>query len=514
MTLRKKRILIIVSAVLAFSLTLTGVLLILFACSDKYYNYIKEDLTPYVSVTAESLQGYTVSIDPRKVISDDDVEAEIYAALLQYGEEKSYPDAVPTASDTVSLLYRVTLDGKDIYGFTNYYSDTDFTVSLSAPTGDEKDPLPSYYLPIREALHAALVDAGKAPSHYGLKEKKEGTVTYGNTVYANVRLDYIKDKVEKKDNYTAVRLSIPANDAEIQNAVSPYSFLPDGLYRKLLQELVGMEFGKTASGEMFVSAETRDYDYTLSPLFAVTEENGIPISLSLPADFDKGGSLSHLAGKEVVFYAVPTAVVRLEVPVLDDAYAEKLTDGVCKGEGAADSFRAVLKEYMQMKADNVYTEALYQALIEEMVKKIQPADYPARALEDAERDALGLFRSSYDGYVAENGTGAFPTLEAYLNDTFEVATDEERIAIVDGMVKDVVAEYLAVYQAAKFLNIMPTEKELQEAYEDSLAALSESEIESFSYYYGSDYLYRQIEYAVVREAVLSSLPYTNSPPQK
>ncbi len=495
LSFKNKRTVIVTAMILLAAIITGAVLLILFSCNkDTRFDYRKENLYSYVLPNVSSLSGMTVSIVPKKTVSDEEVTESIDKLLAEEAVQKTYPDTVPTAEDRVSFLYRVELDGVDVHRVSNYYGASAWIFSLVTPEPSEDGSAvePPYYAALRAALLAGLTEAGKKPTDYKLVETKTGTVGFGNAVYVNMSItDTVTGETVTKE--TARRI-------DLGNSNDPYFHLASWL--------ATLEIGKKSTTELYDAATDKTLKYEFEPLFVVTEELAIECDAVMPEDFGEGTELAYLGGKTVHFYMVPQAVVRTETPELTDEFVEEISSGIYKGEGAVEKFLADWKVYMQSMEDTAYTERLYAALEEKLMETVTVLSYPEKALEASRRELDGLFLESYTAYVSQNGTSQFPTIESYINKSFDVTTDAAREELIAEIVLDTTKSYLVYYAVADMLGVRPTDSEIATAYQNTVGDMTTSTLAAYSTFYGESYLFDQICYQMTREGVLEEVSKT------
>ena len=476
------------------SLLLLTIIIALSSCaSSEQYDYLGNDLSPYITVTAEEYSGLVLTVKPKKTVTRDDAVQSIREILKEDIPYQTYTDEVARENDTLVFRYRITCDGKSLHDLSNYLVGEATELVLS--TDEEKRPK-SFIKGCDEAIVQAILGASPVPSSYFFEQNKDGKVTAEDTVlYVKVEGTYEDASGNKK-----VYRSIPYARIDLSD--------PNGEYNRYYSLLVGAEFGeiRTAAEPEFIADGVNELvTFSFTPVSRVTREHTLSVSVTLPTDFDKDGSLSALAGKAVTIDILPLSVLRDELPPLTLDVMKTATSGEVETEEDLESFIDYWIQYLQAEEDTAYESRLIEAIDKLFLAEFDIKEYPTDIIKSARNELDGSLAQSYDNYVRANGTSAYPTLADYRRKALGKTTDAEADAEMERLARESAAEYMKVYATARILDVLPTREEVDEIYAEWRLSLGETEdsivAEEAVYeaYYGKDYLKSFVTYSMTKD---------------
>jgi len=477
----------------ALLLALTLVFALVSCGASGQYDYLSRDLSSYITVSADDYSGLVLEVAPKKTVTRDGAVQSIREILKEDIPYQKYTDTAAAENDILVFRYRISYDGKPVHDLSNYLVGKETELMLS--TDAEKRPK-SFIKGCDDSIVAAILAASTVPNGYFFEENKTGKVTAEDTVvYVKVEGTY-----EDASGNTKVYRSIPYARIDLSD--------PNGEYKEYYSLIVGAEFGETraATEAEFVGDGVNELvTFSFTPVLRVTRERTLSVSVTLPEDFDKDGSLSYLGGKAVTLDILPLSILRDELPPLTLEVVKTATNGEVKTEEELESFIDYWKQYLQAEEDNAYESRLIEAIDKVFLKEFDIREYPADAVASARNELEGSLAQSYDNYVRANGSSAYPTLADYRRKALEKDTDAEAEAEMDRLAKESVKEYMKVFAAAKTLGVLPTQKEIDETYAQWRLTLAETEngiVEEeavYAAYYGKDYLKSFITYSMTKD---------------
>ena len=481
----KRLLALFFALVLAFTLVSCG--------ASGQYDYLSKDLSRYITVSAEEYSGLVIEVEPQKTITRDDAVQSIREILKEDVPYQKYTNAIAAENDILVFRYRVTYEGKSLHELSNYMVGEATELQLS--TDAEKRPK-SFIKGCDDAIVAAILAASPVPNSYFFEENKNGKVTAEDAVvYVKVEGTY-----EDASGNQKVYRSIPYARIDLSD--------PNGEYKDYYSLIVGAEFGetKTAAEAEFIGGDVNELvTFSFTPILRVTRERTLSVSITLPADFDKDGSLSYLGGKAVTLDILPLSILRDELPPLTLEQMQIATNGEVKTEEELEDFIDYWKQYLQATEESSYESRLIEAIDKLFLKDFDIKEYPSDAVASARNELEGSLAESYDSYVRANGTSAYPTLADYKRKALKKDTDAEADAELERLAKESVKEYMKVFAAAKILGVLPTQEEIDKTYAQWRLTLAETENSIreeeavYEAYYGKDYLRSFVVYSMTKD---------------
>ena len=482
-----------ITKIIATLLLVVTVASLLVSCGNQYYDYMKNDLTPFLSEAAPDFKKLTVTVDPPVTVSADEANAFIDLIRATDAESEVLTAGVMVSGDVMSFRYRVSLDGKDIDGLSNYLTTNPTSVTLGTK-GDK------FITDREEVFEQAILDAAADIKDYKLVTRTNGAVGEDNIVYISFVATYknAEGKSEVYDSQGCVRIDLSDED---------------GAYAYLYETIAAAECGRKVTKDIYIPEKSTVATYEISVHFAVTEEVSLDIPVTLPDNYDANGDFASLGGKTVVFHLVPLSVTRKDLPELTSDYMKEVLDTICgkklDGTVTEEIFRNEIYNTLQEYENYAYEERIYVAIDEEIraIGDRLVKTYPKLALSAARKETDAYLKLSYDEYVEKSGTSRYPTFLDYKKALFKVNTEEAVEAQIDSYAESSVRESVIYYTAAKALGISHTEEEIDAAYNEYLKSAvpsnstTEEFVKAYDSYYGTGYLKNFVAFTMIKSDV-------------
>ncbi len=479
-----------ITKMIATLLLVATMLTLLVSCGNGHYDYMQNDLTSFLSESAPDFKKLTVTVDAPVTVSEEEANSFIELVRAANAETTVLTDCVMVTGDVMSFRYRVTLDGKDIDGLSNYLSTNPTSITLGTK-GDK------FITDREESFEQAIIDAAANPKDYQLVERNSGAVGEDTILYISYVATYKDDKGVSHvyDSESCIRIDLSDED---------------GAYAYLYDTIAAAECGRKVTKDIYIPEKATVATYEISVHFAVTKEVTLDIPVTLPDNYDEKGDLAYLAGKTVVFHLIPLSVTRKDLPELTSDYMKEVLDTICgkklEGTVTEETFRAEVYNTLQEYENYAYEERIYLAMDEEIraIGDRIVKTYPKLALSEARKETDGYLKLSYDEYVQKNGTSKYPTFLDYKKALFSVNTEEAVDAKIESYAESIVRESIIYYTAAKALGVSHTEEEIDEAYNEYLKSVvpsnstNEEYVKAYDSYYGTGYLRNFVAFTMIK----------------
>lgn len=479
-----------ITKIIATLLLVATMATLLVSCGNRHYDYMANDLTPFLSEAAPDFKKLTVTVDPPVTVSADEAAAFINLIREADAESEVLTEGVMQSGDVMSFRYRVSLDGKNIDGLSNYLSTNPTSVTLGTK-GDK------FITDREEVFEQAILDAAANLKDYKLVERASGAVGEDKIVYISFVATYknAEGKSEVYDSESCVRIDLSDED---------------GAYSDLYETIAAADCGRKVTKEIYIPEKEAIATYEISVHFAVTEEISLDIPVTLPENYDANGDFASLGGKTVVFHLVPLSVTRKDLPELTSDYMKEVLDTICgkklDGTVTEETFREEIFNTLQEYENYAYEERIYLAIDEEIraIGDRIVKTYPKLALSEARKENDSYLKLAYDEHVEKNGSSKFPTFLDYKKAILKVNTEEAVEAQINTYAETSVREYIIYYTAAKALGISHTEEEIDAAYNEYLKSAvpsnstTEEYVKAYDSYFGTGYLKNFVAFTMIK----------------
>lgn len=514
---KSKKGIIIISAILAVAVIAGTVLGIWLATRDKTLDYMRDDLSKYITLTEDQYKNYTIDV-PFETVTDAGISRERDKLLVQnknktpYDGGASYRSIPVTLGDVVTIWYRgytVDKDGKEV-DFNGGTSLTGAGTSLEIGSG-------SFIPGFEEAL------IGITPTDYtSLNDIRvtSGAVKAGDVVY----LSYSVMKADGTTE-TGVTARIDLSRSDI-----------DAIYGKgFVDFLVGKtsDTGTTAPKNIGDALSAEKFfigDSTVSTLYYdmkveyVLRGGGEPLTIDVrfPADYGE----KSLRGVNAKFDVYLQNAVIYDTPEYNDEFvtktlgftAESLKD--YNGSSLTEKHMAYLRAQYEKTVKEINLVVREEAMWEHYKAVVTVHDLPMADIEQFYNSYCQQTEAAYEGYKEQ-----YETLDDFAIAYYGLKSGADWREYLMINANDVVLEKLIFYYVLREADLVPTKEEYKrlydelyneylkyyidlnaetlskytgEAYEAELKKLEEEMIE----YYGEEYFEESVYYEYGTEKMI------------
>ena len=447
----KTRVLsLVIAAVMLFSV------LTLASCGKKSFNYAKEDLSAYITLTEKDYRNVPVSIATG--ITAANVYAEISTAISELSDEKlasiAKTDRAIAENDIAAIYYRgVTADaeGKE----TGFEGGTNL--------GDVN---PTWLYIGSDAFIEGFEDAliGKLPTDSSITEITEGKVAEDDLVVLEIAGMY----GEKEPYLVYDNLAVKLDETTI---------LPQSVIDKLVGATIGEELIFDIDMDADGDKEEENVVFA-AKVFRKLDVKAEKITVKFPSDYQD----SALAGKEAFFYVVVESVVTPDAATVEALGYAAGDDAVAALKAGAE--KALVNDYIaNLKGEDhedheghnheeEFANTVKVAIWSEISGRDYDVTYPANTVESYIKTEKNNLNYAYNaGADAESIQSTYKTLDDY---AAYVYGDEDWESVIEKDAKDFVKRKLVFYTIAKTLGVNEATKaeksevkaELETAYVD------------------------------------------------
>ena len=447
-----KKTIIILSAVLALIIALVaGILFSLFR--DSGFDYMKSDLSEYISLSREDYKDYTLSVK-FDTVTDLDVERKIMNLLYKNkAKEASYKGAEMTdvpvgVGDTVKIYYRgytIAADGREeeIDGASNMTGDYHSLGigSLSFISGFEE----------------GLIGAVPAEHLFSPSKNliKEGEVLAGDVIYLSYSVMYPDGRSAQK---TGERIDLGKSN------INEY-------YGEGFREY--FESSNIIIGSKISESKTFSYQNGDAVYFDMTVNSAIRFEsqpLTIQAHFPAHYSEKSLRGKTVNFDVYFKSSVVYDVPEYNENFITetlKMTEEQLEkyeGDGIVARHRAYL--FDEATAENERTR---EALIEEAVWEHYNDAVDVKTLPQSEKNAIfeELYAEIYTEYTTHYSS-FYSSFDYYVLARYGADKNASPRALIENEAESIIVEKLIFYYIIREENLIPSDEEFKKSYEKAV----------------------------------------------
>ena len=438
--------------------------------NDKNFDYVTSDLSSYIYIPEENYKEIKLDLD---IAKPHEIDVDVAILYLLNAKKNSVPlyDGVYktnieiTPGDQVQIYYRGYLideNGKEVpYETMSNFSATNATnLVIGSNT----------FIP---GFELGLV--GKNPSTYATFEKiTTGAITESDVAYVSFsRLEEGKD--EKKDTVSKSALRIDLSDPDLDKTYGT------GFRAAILGATVGSEkfsFNATIDGKTHAYSNV-----TVDFITKCERENHITVECYFPYDY----STATLRNETFYFDVFVTGVQVYEAPEFNDEFITELLSDKdstmkledledCEGETLVEKYRNhawdLLNESYENNLKDMIEEEFWNYILSTGVVEIKK--YPKNKVEEIyyeyRDDVVYQFNTS-GGSIYNEYTGEYESCDniddfanIYLG--IQYSSNPDWNNTLYKMSENLVKERLILYYIMRAENIMPTETELNEKYDE------------------------------------------------
>ena len=467
------RIFLIVFAAVAAVGIITALIFALIPNGKKTVDidYLKDDLSQYVSVPGELYTDYKVNIE-LSAVSDRDVEYEVLKLLSTNrisidGCLVNRPGGVTiSAGDVANIYYRGYTLNED--GTKNYFDGgcnfPDSPTALQIGSGK--------FIP---GFEYNLV--GKCGDEYAkLTKKTEGKMEAGDIISLTYSVHYADGNTSLAKT-ALIDLSDPDLDEKWGEGFSLY-------FNHHLGRPIGEKFA-TGSNDKLIVGTTTDaegddiyFDMIINGAYTVSEEEILVVEAYFPFDYGE----ESLNGKTAYFEVFIKSVQDYGTPEFNDAFitdtlkmsAEDLAS--YKGETLTEKYKSYIRSDLE-EAYDTNVKALIEA---ELWKKVVAGSTFKKLPESEVQKAYNSYVTEIENTYANGYTGYYNSLDAFARAYLSLDSTADWKAKLRSDAEYSIKQKLAFYAIIRELNFVPNDEEYQVIYNE----LFDEYLQSYLDYYG------------------------------
>lgn len=491
------RIFLIVFAAVALVGVLTSLVFALIPTfkKEKTLDYIKDNLSKYVSVPSELYNGYNVTVE-LPTVSDKDVEYEILELLCTHkitGDDAvvNLPGVTVGAGDIANIYYRGYTLGED--GSKNYFDGgcnfTDSVYSLEIGSGT--------FIP---GFEYNLV--GKNQKDYATMTKvTNGKVEDGDLIYLTYSV-YYADGQASLSKTTLVDLSDPKLDEKWGVGFKAY-------FSAVNEKTIGTQFATGNSDDAKLTVKTIKntdgddiyFDMSISSAYRISKDVE---PLVVEAYFPYNYGDESLDGKTAYFEVYIKSVKDYSVPEFNDEFiTEKVkmtADDLAKYEGATltEKYKAYVRELLEEQ----YKEDVRNVIESQFWKTVIAGStfykLPEKEVQAAYNNYIYEIESTYaSGYASYYGS-----LDEFARAYLELGTGADWKATLRQDAEYSLKQKLVFYYIIRAEKLLPTDEEYQVLYDELFAEYLQEYLDYYGITESSDNYELKVENA--KKEILST----------
>lgn len=466
---KSRKGIIIIASVLAIAAIAGTVIGILLATRDKTLDFMKADLSKYITISEDDYKNYTIDV-PFEVVTDAAIARERDKLIVKHKNKTpleggaAYRSKVITLGDVANIWYRgYFLDDKG--------KEVDFPGGTSL-TGD------AYALEIGSGsfipgFEEALI--GKIPNQYkSLNDVKitSGDIKAGDVIYVSYSVAQASGKAENVTN-ERIDLSDPDVDAKYGTGFVDYFIgkttdLGTSDPKKIGERL---ESAKFFIGESKISTGYFDIkvDFVLRG-----DDAPLTIDVRFPADYKE----TSLRGVNAKFDVYLHSSVGYDVPEYNDDFvtktlgftAENLKDYA--GTTMTEKHMAYLRQAYEKKVESINLTVREAAMWEHYKSVVSINEMPAADVQKFYDSYVMQTESAYENYKEEYekqyGTTEgiqYQTLDDFAIANHSLVAGADWRAYLSAMANDAILEKLIFYYVLRDADLIPSKEEYNEIYD-------------------------------------------------
>ena len=442
---------------------------------DKFFDYLKSDLSKYVTLAPEVYKDYPIEIDIAKP-HDIDVDVAILNLLASdkgnvQNDGKLITSSVTiTPGDVVNIWYRgyrLDENGKEVFtsGMCNFSSAE--AASLEIGSGQF---VPGFELGLVNKV------TGDYPKFVKITEGEIKDTQFAYVTYSRL----VEGGSEKTDKKTGSYVRIDLSDESI-----------DDTYGKGFREaILAATIGEKESFSVTIDGKTHNYSDTVVNFVTECEVDPLVVECYFPYDY----SSTILRNETAYFEVYVESVQEYECPEFNDEYVKKIVNEkdaaiteaeLAKYEGATltEKYRAFAEETIYKAYEENYKSMVEDAMWDYYLEKAQVKKYPAIKVDEIYQEYVDDVYYQFDqtgGSIQNQYTEEYENFDniddfavAYLGLTYSENQDWK--AVLYTMSENLVKERLVMYYLMREEGITPTKAEL----EAELAKIKEEYIDEY-----------------------------------
>lgn len=463
---------LIVAAVASIVATLVAGIL-----SGDEFDYLKENLNSYISLSKEEYTNLTVDHNPVEY-SDEMLQREIDALLVKHKRQepenagKSYVNVAVSLGDIAYIRYRgytVDENGRE----TEVDGECNFNDTALLPLEIGSQTMPGSF------EHLLI---GKVPSDYeDFAKVKAGEVLENDVIYLSY-IAYYPSGAATSAEYERIDLSRTDIDEVYGEGFKAY--------------LVGKEIGTALDSATFKQgAGTAAYSDMRVEFATRCESEPLTIDVTFPNDYtDSNGNGKELRGVTVKYDVYLDSVVVYETPEYDASFVTDtlgFTEEELSEYNGADIV-AKHTEYVKAKClENIaiVNKTLQRELVWDLIKdKGEIIKYPEAELERIYNAYYSEVESYYSTYADTYG---YESIDAAAVDYYNLTSGADWQAYITEKAKTSIREDLVLYYIMKKEDFVPTDEEYSkkedELIQEQLEYYLEAHEDEMSAFEGEEY---------------------------
>ena len=455
-------------------------------------DYMKDDLSKYITISKEDYSGYTIDI-PLDKLTDELVMNEINSLLTSKkvlnkdfggGFMKSVALSLGDEAYIYFRGYTVDENGRehDFAGSSNF--DEEDPSILEVGTGNliSDGEVSGQFIP---GFGEALV--GIVPINYAPFEIiREGTVGAGDVIYLSYTV--IGENGNKTVSSERIDLALP--------------YINEQYGEGFVEFFVGKSIGSDISDKLICEAGEGKTDtvYSAMKIEYVTrcESDPATITVKFPANYAK----EELRGVEAKFDIYVKYAIIYDTPEFDDKFITetlKVKESELKdyqGSTLAEKYRAKISAELSKEIEESNHNLLLDKVWDRLTAKVKVIELPQAEIDAFYNSYYNEINSAYNQYINTYGQSS-ATLDAfapsYISYTYgkTLGNDETWKDYITEMAKSDVKQKLTFYYIIRQENLIPSDAEYKEIserlYNELFEELKEKNAYQFEGLEGKEY---------------------------
>lgn len=457
----KVKIAVISSIAVLLALALT-VGLVAFIFSKKEFNYMKSDISKYITISQEDYKNYTIAI-PKTEVTNADVERKIMALL--YKSRSDLPSnkgaemyKVPiSVGDTVGIYYRgYTVDENgvesDIDGASNMLGEI-YKLGIGSLS----------FIP---GFEEGLI--GAVPWNYQFNPEndilKTGNLLPGDVMYISYTV-VLPDGTTRQKSNERIDLSDENLDGRYGEGFKAF-FIGSGSSQSkaVIGKQIGVKLSDVAPFD-YEDGTAVYFDMTINSVLRC-ESEPLTIEARFPVDYKE----KSLRGLDVKFDVYIKSSVVYEAPEYNEQFitdtlkltAEDLKD--YSGDSIVEKHKAYL--FAEAEAENA---EMREALIEEAMWEHYNSKANVKKLPESEVDEVYLdyyseLASQYQLYYSSY----YSSFDEFVRAYYQLSKDADWRSYITELAENVIAEKLIFYYIIREEKLIPSDTEFGDMYNETV----------------------------------------------
>ncbi len=455
-------------------------------------DYMKDDLSKYITISKEDYSGYTIDI-PLDELTDGLVMNRINSLLTSKktlnkdfggGFMKSVALSLGDEAYIYFRGYTVDENGRenDFEGSSNFEEEDPSIIEVGTGNVIENGEVSGRFIPgFGEAL------AGIVPMNYDPFELiREGKIQAGDVIYLTYTV--ISEKGNKTVSKERIDLALP--------------YINDKYGEGFVEFFVGKSIGEAISDKLICKMGEGKTDTVYSDMkieYATRcETSPVTITVTFPANYAK----EDLRGVEAKFDVYVKYAIIYDTPEFDDRF---ITDSLkvkeaelndYNGATLAERYRAKISAELEGEIEESNHNLLLDKVWERLTEKVKVKELPKVEVDAFYNSYYNEINAAYNQYINTYGQSS-ATLDAfapsYLSYTYgkELGANESWRDYITEMAKSDVKQKLTFYYIIRQENFIPVgdeyEKLSKRLYDELFEELKENNAYQFEGLEGKEY---------------------------